>query len=258
MSWGRAVRVSDSPLPSESIQWFPTMSVAPNGRIDAVWNDTRNTGSGRLSEVFYSSSSDGGLTWTTNMAVTPVWDSWVGWPVQSKIGDYYHMISDNEGANLAFAATFNGEQDVYFLRLTPDCNDNGIPDAQDAAVPGVDACENLIPDECEADFDGDGLVDACDGDTDNDGVDNETDRCLFSRMGFPVAPDGGPHGDVEGDCDLDLGDWFGLRLIACMNRCGPSMPCAVPFCREQVDTDGDTDIDMVDVARLQNSFTGRR
>ena len=27
------------------------------------------------------------------------------------------MVSDNDGANLAYAATFNGEQDVYFLAL---------------------------------------------------------------------------------------------------------------------------------------------
>ncbi len=27
------------------------------------------------------------------------------------------MISDNDGAGVAYAATFNGEQDVYFLRI---------------------------------------------------------------------------------------------------------------------------------------------
>jgi hypothetical protein len=30
------------------------------------------------------------------------------------MGDYFHMVSDNNGANLAWAATFNGEQDVYY------------------------------------------------------------------------------------------------------------------------------------------------
>ena len=33
------------------------------------------------------------------------------------MGDYFHMVSDDLGANLAYAATFNGEQDVYFARI---------------------------------------------------------------------------------------------------------------------------------------------
>ena len=56
----------------------------------------------------------------------------VGWPPDEKIGDYYHMHSDALGADLVFAATFNGEQDVYHLRIGPhDCNRNGIGDDVD-------------------------------------------------------------------------------------------------------------------------------
>jgi uncharacterized repeat protein (TIGR01451 family) len=42
------------------------------------------------------------------------------------MGDYFHMVSDEFGANLAYAATFNGEQDVYFARIgDPACPDDG-------------------------------------------------------------------------------------------------------------------------------------
>ena len=41
MTWSQPVRVNDDPGTS-AWQWFGTMSVAPNGRIDAVWLDTRN------------------------------------------------------------------------------------------------------------------------------------------------------------------------------------------------------------------------
>jgi hypothetical protein len=119
--------VNDDSADSEAWQWFGTMSVAPNGRIDAIWNDTRNDPGNFLSEVFYSFSVDAGETWSTNQAITPPFDPSLGYPQQEKLGDYYHMISDNQGANLAYAATFNGEQDVYFLRIrvtsTPACND---------------------------------------------------------------------------------------------------------------------------------------
>jgi len=115
--WSDPIRVNDDPADSGAWQWFGTMSVAPNGRIDAIWNDTRNDPGNFLSEVFYSSSVDAGETWSTNQAITPPFDPSLGYPQQEKLGDYYHMISDDEGANLVYAATFNGEEDVYFLRI---------------------------------------------------------------------------------------------------------------------------------------------
>jgi hypothetical protein len=104
-----------------------------------------------VSELHDASSSDGGASWTANHRLSPAWDSWLGWPNQSKIGDYYHMVSDRVGANLAWAATFNGEQDIYFLRIGDrDCNGNGIGDAIDLANgTGRDANGNGRLDECE-------------------------------------------------------------------------------------------------------------
>jgi hypothetical protein len=119
-TWSPPVRVNDDPAGSLAWQWFGTMSVAPNGRIDAVWNDTRNDPGNFLSEVYYSFSSDGGVTWSPNVPINPPFDPSLGYPQQSKLGDYYHMVSDDDGANLAYAATFNGEQDVYFVRVPPD------------------------------------------------------------------------------------------------------------------------------------------
>ncbi|MDO8631163.1 MAG: sialidase family protein, partial [Phycisphaerales bacterium] len=116
--------------------WFGMMSVAPNGRIDAAWNDfaVGCDNPQHCYQLFYSSSTDGGDTWSDPIAVSPPWDSWIGWPGgQQKIGDYYHMVSDYNGVNIAYAATFNGEQDVNFLRIgpPPDCNHNGLPDRED-------------------------------------------------------------------------------------------------------------------------------
>ena len=118
-TWSTPKRVNDDSLTNNAYQWFGTMSVAPNGRIDVVWNDTRDDPSNVLSRLYYSNSTDEGVTWSPNAALTPQWNSTVGWPQQNKIGDYYHMISDNDGASLAYAATFNNEQDVYFMRICP-------------------------------------------------------------------------------------------------------------------------------------------
>jgi hypothetical protein len=145
------------------------MSVAPNGRIDVVWNDTRNDPAGIISEVYYAWSTNAGATWSGGIPVTPPWDPRLGWPNQNKIGDYYDMISDEQGAALAYAATFNGEEDVYFLRLG-DCNANGQHDSLDVAAGTSEDCDaNLVPDECQENFlcygpdsDGDGAPDIFD------------------------------------------------------------------------------------------------
>lgn len=111
------VRVNDDPESNGAYQWFGTMSVAPNGRIDVIWNDTRNDPGGYDSALYYAYSSNAGQTWSRNRALSPPFDPHLGWPNQDKIGDYYDMVSDDLGANVAYAATFNGEQDVYFLRI---------------------------------------------------------------------------------------------------------------------------------------------
>ena len=150
-TWSDPVRINDDPIEQRPWQWFATMSVAPNGRIDVVWNDTRNTWQSNRSELFYAFSADGGTTWSPNRQLSPAWDSYVGWPNQNKIGDYYDMVSDDVGANLAWAATFNNEQDVYYLRIGDyDCNANGVPDSLDIALKhSADFNENGIPDDCE-------------------------------------------------------------------------------------------------------------
>lgn len=149
-TWTSPIRVNDDPAGTNAWQWFGAMSVAPNGRIDAFWNDTRNTGSGQLSELYYAFSIDAGDTWSENLIVSSVFDSHLGWPNQNKMGDYNESVSDNTGLNIAYAATFNGEQDVYFLRIGGDCNENNTFDLQDiAAGTSPDANGNGVPDECD-------------------------------------------------------------------------------------------------------------
>ena len=50
--------------------WFGTIGVAPNGRIDSVWLDSRNAANNIDSQLFYSYSTDGGVTWAPNVAVS--------------------------------------------------------------------------------------------------------------------------------------------------------------------------------------------
>ena len=113
-TWSDPLRLNNDVAQAGAFQWFGTMSVAPNGRIDVIWNDTRNDTTTYVTEMYYTYSVDGGLTWSTQEAVTNPWDPLIGHPNQSKIGDYYDMISDNCGVNIAYSATFNGEPRCVF------------------------------------------------------------------------------------------------------------------------------------------------
>jgi len=255
-TWSDPIRVNDDPEGSGAWQWFGTMSVAPNGRIDVIFNDTRSDllpSDPTFSELFYTSSVDGGETWSENIPVSPAFNHSLGYPNQNKLGDYYDMISDLTGASVAYAATFNGEQDVYYLRIgATDCNGNGEPDAEDIALGRSDDCdENAIPDECqqdcdgdgtadacevlagaedcdgdlkpdtcERDFDGDSLIDDCDPDSDNDGVEDGSDLCDFSPAGFVTQEQGHLLGDFDVSCVIDLADF--RELVDCVSTNGPN------------------------------------
>ena len=114
-TWSSAVRINDDPGTS-AWQWFGTMSVAPNGRIDVVWLDTRDNPGSLHSALYYASSTDAGVTWSANQRLSESFDPHVGWPQQQKMGDYFHMVSTDDEFHLAWAATFQGEQDVYYGR----------------------------------------------------------------------------------------------------------------------------------------------
>jgi len=120
------VRVNDDANHQNKWHWFGTFSVAPNGRLDAVWYDTRNAANNRDSQLFYSFSTDTGVTWSPNVAVSNSFDPSQGYPQQNKIGDYITMVSDETGGNVAYSATFNfnpntnqHEEDVYYVRVFP-------------------------------------------------------------------------------------------------------------------------------------------
>jgi hypothetical protein len=116
-SWSTPVRVNDDPTGQGKYHWFGTMSIAPNGRLDFCWYDTRNSSNNSQSQLFFRSSNDGGTTFTNSVAISPLFTQGLGYPQQNKLGDYIGMISDNTYAGIAYAATFNGEQDIYYVRV---------------------------------------------------------------------------------------------------------------------------------------------
>ncbi len=121
-TWDTPIRINTDNS-HNNYQWFGTMSVAPDGRIDVVWLDTRDAPQGipHMSALYYSYSIDHGETFSPNEKLTQSFNPHLGYPQQQKMGDYFDMVSDLNGAHLAWAATFNGEEDVYYAHITPSC-----------------------------------------------------------------------------------------------------------------------------------------
>ncbi len=140
-------RINDDPNFQSKWHWFGTLSVAPNARIDVVWYDTRNAANNIDSQLFYSWSTDGGLSWAPNVAVSSPFNPQAGFPNNQKIGDYITIVSDNTGANVAYAATFNvnpnavggHEQDVYYVRVSPSGGPTPTPTATASPTPTATA-----------------------------------------------------------------------------------------------------------------------
>lgn len=92
-SWSTPQRVADS---SPSVPTFmPWIAVAPNGRVDVVYADQRNTGSFGF-DAYLTSSNDGGAVFGPSARLSPSSAAWdgvrldPGWP-----GDYFGLASTN-------------------------------------------------------------------------------------------------------------------------------------------------------------------
>src|SRR5467141_182666 len=85
-------RINDDPLNPSKWHWFGTFFVAPNGRLDAVWYDTRNAANNTDSQLFYSWSTDAGVTWAPNVAVSIPFNPFEGYPNHNKLGDEITIV----------------------------------------------------------------------------------------------------------------------------------------------------------------------
>lgn len=181
-TWDPFVRVHDDPPASNSFQWFGTMGVAPNGRIDVIYNDTsEDTVTNRLTRTRYTFSTDQGASWAPSQPLTIAWNPLVGWPQQNKIGDYYDLRSDNVGVSAIISTTVNAEQDVFFVRIGEfDCNNNGVGDSTEIALGQAKDCDSDgVPDACTR---------PCAGDINGDNRTNTADLAiLLGLFGQTVA-----------------------------------------------------------------------
>ncbi len=110
ITWTAPLRIDDARVASAQV--MPTVSVAPNGRVDVAWMDGRDTRGLNVQgypswRTYATSSADAGATWRANVAVSDVplvsaWSRHQNGDVF--IGDYMGIVSTNDAAWPAYSA----------------------------------------------------------------------------------------------------------------------------------------------------------
>lgn len=101
-TWGPPRRLNDDPVGNGRSQHLPRLSIAPNGRIDAIFYDRRQDIQNANADVSYTFSTDGGRTFSANAALTTEGLSY------TQIGQQYAIPSADGmfdfGARIALAS----------------------------------------------------------------------------------------------------------------------------------------------------------
>lgn len=109
MTWSPQTIIDDDPPADKYTSFYPQLSVAPNGRVDVVWEDDRQQADYHF-QVRYSYSNDGGVTWAPNVLVTdqPI-DFGLGVSFNSDIRQPPGVASSNQYAVFGWADTRLGD-----------------------------------------------------------------------------------------------------------------------------------------------------
>lgn len=85
-TWGASRRLNDDPMGNGRTQQLPKLTLAPNGRMDAVFLDRRDDPEDVSNKVYYTFSTNSGESFAPNVALT-------GKPSNSRIGQEYVNVS---------------------------------------------------------------------------------------------------------------------------------------------------------------------
>lgn len=112
-TWSSPLRVNDDSTTYD--QMHPWIAVKPDGKIDVVWYDKRNSANDDAWDVYMATSVDGGATFLPNIRVS---DKTFLTPVSAGgkwMGEYLDIVVDNTNAYFAFTSGVNDNfGDVFF------------------------------------------------------------------------------------------------------------------------------------------------
>ena len=109
--WTTPNRVNDDTTTTD--QFFPWLTVQPNGAITIIFGDKRLDPNNVVYNVFSTSSSDAGTTFSANIRVTDAASDPAG---STFIGDYFNDASSNVRVNAIWTDRRLGNEDIFASR----------------------------------------------------------------------------------------------------------------------------------------------
>ena len=151
-TWSERRNVTDDDPKDLFSQYYPTIGVAPDGRVEIAFWDTRNDPGYRANDVYLTTSRDNGETWSKNTRVTdqPI-DRRIGvWSTNFDITSPPGLAPAKEYTMLAWDDTRNtdrsapdatalggGLQDIYVAAVQYEALGGGTSNAAKVALAGV-------------------------------------------------------------------------------------------------------------------------
>ena len=126
-TWSKAVKVNDNPDSDMTAQFQPAIAVdQTTGNVAIAWLDCRNDPANKMTEVYATVSTDGGVTWDKNVKLSG--GQSVAPPGGFDFGDYnkmtfdkgvfYYSWADNSNSTGDNPAGVGGATDVYTVPVT--------------------------------------------------------------------------------------------------------------------------------------------
>jgi len=116
-TWNAAIRVNDDSTLND--QFYPAMTVQPNGNIFIAFGDRREDPSNRLYEIFIAVSTNGGATFGPNEEVSTGPSDPAITPGLFHIGDYFGITSTKNHIFVGWMDTRRDNMQHVFVGIAP-------------------------------------------------------------------------------------------------------------------------------------------
>ncbi len=151
-TWSERKNVTDDDPKDMFSQYYPNIAVAPDGRVEIAFWDTRNDPGYRANDVYLTTSRDNGITWSKNTRVTDqsidrrigVWST--NFDITSPPGlapaEAYTMLAWDDTRNTDrtapdATALGGGLQDIFVAAVQYEALGGGTSNAAKVALAGV-------------------------------------------------------------------------------------------------------------------------
>jgi hypothetical protein len=101
------------------IQFWPVVSSDANGRVNVTWNESVEGSGTSFVDVYYASSDDGGINFSTPIKVTEVTTDWgaTATNIIPNFGDYIFHVSKSNRVMTTWADGRNGVPDAFYATV---------------------------------------------------------------------------------------------------------------------------------------------